>query len=711
MQRAQLASRVLSSLFVLGLLGCDVIDAPTDPVTGAPMLWPEGQQGGVNVTSAALSASGSCAEVEDQLRQMVIREMVSTLQASFASSLASREHCRPSWLFAGGEVAMEAMPAPKTSGDSSASSTPAHSGTNNQVAGVDEADLVKTDGNFLYHVGRGALRVFRSWPAAQTQLIARVELEGSPKKLFVHGDRALVYASLDGGASSSKNPYDRYGGDCSYGYDCVPMGDGYATRISVFDLTNRSAPRLVRELEISSSLLAARRIGRAIHTVVTTSPRRPVYSSYPDGVDVCDMTRVDLYSAFRGLLLENLARLRSAVLSLERPTLRDRVHGASGPSENPSPFGDCRGFLRSSLGDGGQMTSVISIAIDDERPAEAATIVSKPGVVYAAESALYLAEPRIRSNWGWFEALPGESDVTTIHKFALRNASARASYLASGLIKGRVLNQFALDEQKGFLRIATTTGRSGSSMVNTLTVLTERDGALQPVGVADGIGRGEDIRSVRFDGDRGYLVTFKKTDPLFVLDLADPAAPRVLAELKIPGFSTYMHRMDANHLLTIGYDGDDQGTFAWFSGIALQIFDVADPTQPKLKWKHVIGTRGSSSEALTNHLAFTYYAEKNVLALPITTCEGGHGGSYGETMTFSGLQVFDVTTAKGFALSGKIPFPPGPNASCSSWWTDSSSVVQRSLVIEDVVFALSDDRLKADALGSLGAGLVDLPLD
>ena len=132
----------------------------------------------------------------------------------------------------------------------------------------------------------------------------------------------------------------------------------------------------------------------------------------------------------------------------------------------------------------------------------------------------------------------------------------------------------------------------------------------------------------------------------------------MLAELKIPGFSTYMHMMDDEHLLTIGYDADDQGSFAWFTGVMLQIFDVSDPKNPRLTHKDVIGTRGSSSEALTNHLAFNYFAPKDLLALPMTICEGSSGGgSYGTTMTFSGLMVFDVTAASGFSLRGKVRAP------------------------------------------------------
>jgi hypothetical protein len=345
---------------------------------------------------------------------------------------------------------------------------------------------------------------------------------------------------------------------------------------------------------------------------------------------------------------------------------------------------------------------VVSLRIDAEQPATAATILSRPGVVYASLEALYLAVPRHRdTRWGWFQGV-ADRDVTVLHKFHLDGELAAPAYLASGLAKGRILNQFALDEHLGHLRVASTT--RGSGLTNALTVLAQQGAKLEVVGLLDGLAPGEDIRSVRFDGERGYVVTFKQIDPLFVLDLARPDAPRVLGELKIPGFSTYMHKMDDQHLLTVGYDADDQGIFAWFTGVMLQIFDVSEPTNPQLKFKHVIDTRGSSSEALTNHLAFTYYAPKQVLALPMTICEdpyGRGGGTYGDEMTFSGLMVFDVTADSGFAERGRVSFPPDPYANCYNWWTDASSTVRRSLVIGDFVYSLSDTLLKVNDLAGL----------
>jgi uncharacterized secreted protein with C-terminal beta-propeller domain len=300
-----------------------------------------------------------------------------------------------------------------------------------------------------------------------------------------------------------------------------------------------------------------------------------------------------------------------------------------------------------------------------------------------------------------------------VHKFAIDGGPALAEYRGSGAVKGRVLNQFALDERDGDLRIATTHGYAGDPATHsTLTVLRESKGALAAIGQIDDIAPGEDIRSVRFDGDHGFMVTFKKTDPLFAFDLSVPEDPRVEGELKIPGFSTYMHLMDESHLLTIGYDADDQGDFAWFTGVLLQVFDVSDMAKPVLAHREVIGARGSSSDALTNHLAFNYFPARAALALPMTVCDGSTGaGDYGDDMTFSGLMVYRVTPEDGFSLTGQVTHPPGDDIGCDNWWTDARSQVERSVFMDDYVFSISHSRVKVNDTRALTEDLVDISLE
>ena len=204
-------------------------------------------------------------------------------------------------------------------------------------------------------------------------------------------------------------------------------------------------------------------------------------------------------------------------------------------------------------------------------------------------------------------------------------------------------------------------------------------------------------------------MTFKKTDPLFVLDLYHPGRPAVLGELKIPGFSTYIHRIDPDHLLSIGFDADDHGNFAYFDGVILQLFDVKKPTEPKLIHKEKIGTRGSSSEAATNHLAFNYFAEKGLLAIPMTICEGGGDGRNGTALAFSGLLVYSVSVDKGFSKLGGVDHGTR-GADCNTWWSNAKSAVLRSIFLDDLVYSLASDRMKVQRLSAFGTDVADFPL-
>ncbi len=183
-----------------------------------------------------------------------------------------------------------------------------------------------------------------------------------------------------------------------------------------------------------------------------------------------------------------------------------------------------------------------------------------------------------------------------------------------------------------------------------------------------------------------------------MLDLHHPAGPKVLGELKIPGFSTYLHRIDATHLLSIGYDADDHGSFAFFDGLTLQLFDVTRPTEPVLLHREKIGTRGSSSEAIADHLAFNYFGEKKLLAIPMTICEGGGDGTFGDRLTFSGLLVYEVSLDKGFVRLGGVEHGK-EGASCRAWWSQASSEVKRSIFMDDLVFSIAPNVMKVERMG------------
>jgi hypothetical protein len=663
----------------------------------------------IRQVSAALQPLTSCEDVEKAVRASAYRYMMTRLEERLQWFLENNgQDC-----YGGGTGGMgptvdagAAMPEPNEEGAEETSET------NNQVAGVDEADFVKNDNQYIYLVSGGHLRIIDAWPAEEAAEIAKVPLTGVPLSLFVESDKALVYASDSTGPVSPR---------CTYGYDCDFVGDGTPTRISVYDISDRANPVLERELELSGSYLGARRIGNAVHTILHDGADLfPGLSYSPPGLSACETnTEMAIRAAFDQLRVENTGIILGTPIADKLPRVRDIVHVGEGPGERDDVMSSCTGYYNSPVGDGTGFLTVLSLDMVDARPVGTATVFSRPGATYASGDALYVSVRHDASRAsGWYSEAPGQEQASSVHKFQLTSDPPAAQYRASGLVEGAVLNQFSMDEHNGHFRIATTTGHVPDPTVHSaVTILLEQGGGLVEVGKLDDIAPTEDIRSVRFDGDRGYIVTFKKTDPLFVIELSVPTAPRILGELKIPGYSTYMHRMDANHLLSIGYDADDQGDFAWFTGVQLQIFDVTNPTDPQLKHREVIGTRGSSSEALNNHLGFTYFASRGALALPMTVCEDSSGGgSYGTTMTFSGLMVFNATAEDGFSLRGQIPFPTDggdgyDSLGCSNWWTDARSDVKRSIFMDDYVYAISDKLLKVAHLDDLGTDIASIPVD
>ena len=668
------------------------------------------------------SSCENLAEVRRQLTETKIREMHQAIEASLERWRNSQPWCRararelaerarhPGLMYprsatksaAGGydyEMASEpesvpaAAPASGAKPESRAKGVRSASGTNNQVAGVDEADIVKHDRTHVFFAVNGALRIASIDPP---KLVSETRLSGQVKDMFVEGNRAVVYTSLGG-----------HGGErCTYGYDCQFAGDGSTTTINVYDVTQRESPKLVRQIGLSGSLMAARRIGKTIHTVVADGEASlPYYSSWPSDLQTCEVKAAKVKQSLAKLEADNERAMRNADPLAGLPMLTER-----GESRKL-----CENLARTSLADGKGFTTVVSFDMTEDVVAPTtATVQSRPGAIFASENALYLAVTHQHNskNDGWYGFYSQHNEVSDIHKFRLGARPGLTRYSGSGVVPGHVLNQFAMDEWYGLLRVATTRGRVPDPKVESqVSILAESSsGNLIRTGAIEHLAPGEDIRSVRFDNDRGYVVTFKKTDPLFVLDLRRPDRPSVLGELKIPGFSTYIHRIDANHLLSIGLDANDHGDFAFFDGVILQLFDVTNPTDPQLIHKEKIGTRGSSSEAITNHLAFNYFRERGLLAIPMTICEGGGDGSNGNNLTFAGLLVYHVSVRDGFRRLGGVNHATA-RSNCSTWWSNATSAVKRSLFLDDWVWSIALDRAVVQKLSRLGEDEADLRLD
>jgi hypothetical protein len=594
---------------------------------------------------------------------------------------------------AGGTVA-GASAAPEAEGASQ------YSTTNTQVAGVDEADFVKNDAQYVYVLSADGLHVIDAWPAKDTHEVTRLALPGLGTRLFLYDSRLVVFVrpGMNGGVPSAAQ-------QCTYAYDCKFGAEPGRTTAIVYDVSNPSAPAELTRYELSGGYVASRRVGSSVYTVVYDRPDAPqppialeLASSDPAAFD-------DSYDALS-------SQLEVAVDALDDATFLPWVQQARNGNAS-AKINACDEALVAEAASGASFTSLVTFDLSTLGAPHRSMIASKPGFIYASGSALYMASEGADGSDGYYYNGQAANEVGAIHKFALEQDGT--SYVGSATVRGHLLNQFAMDEEADVLRVATTSGKvPDPNVASNLTTFSEVSGTFAKLGELTGLAPTEDIRSVRFDGTRGFVVTFKKTDPLYVLDLSTPARPAVLGELKIPGFSTYMHPLDHDHLLALGFEADDQGSFAYFNGIQIQIFDIAQLSDPKLLHKTVIGTRGSASDALTNHLAFNYFAAKALLALPMTICDGGGQGQFGDKLSFSGLMLFDVSLTKGVTERGRMPFVDQAESasvpSCSSWWTSTQSVVKRSIIMDDFAVGISDTLYKVADIADLSKPLASLSL-
>jgi uncharacterized secreted protein with C-terminal beta-propeller domain len=303
------------------------------------------------------------------------------------------------------------------------------------------------------------------------------------------------------------------------------------------------------------------------------------------------------------------------------------------------------------------------------------------------------------------------TEKTIIHRISIENGDI--GYETMGEATGRVLNRFSMSEYQEHFRIATTKGNvwsSGQGTAENQVYVLDMD--LNLVGSVTDIAPGERIYSARFMGKRAYLVTFKKVDPFFVIDLQDPEDPLILGELKIPGYSNYLHPYDENTVIGIGKETveAETGNFAWYQGVKLSLFDVSDVENPREISKYIIGDRGTNSLALNDPHAFLFSRQKNTLAIPIQLAKinrtmypnGAPANTQGEYV-WNGAYVFHISAEKGFILKGKITHCNGSEdySGYRYWYGYNDKTIKRSFYIEDVLYTYSSTMLKMNNIKDL----------
>lgn len=556
-----------------------------------------------------------------------------------------------------------------------------YSTTNIQVAGVDEADIVKNDGEFIYASSVNRVSIVKAYPASEAQLLYTLSFQGAVQGLYIAGTRLVVlwenYTTIPcqlcpvtGVASGAMRP--------------IYVGSSLRTTLQVYDVSDRANPVLKQTVSTEGYYLGSRLIGDYVYLISS----HYVWN-------------------YRGDVVLPQLTVDGANVTISAEEIYY------------SPQQDFSYVYT--------MIIAMNVQEDSANPTIRAYLLGGSGTLYVSTENLYLTVPSYRYD------VEVENMRTIIHRIHLDGN--HIDYMATGAVPGYLQSQYSLDEYNNFLRVATTVppqiqflrAVSSGPLVPPVPITTTTNTNstnnvyilgldMQRVSALEGLAPGERIYATRFLGNRAYLDTFKNIDPLFALDVSDPYSPRVLGQLEIPGYTNYLHPYDETHLIGIGKDTSDSGYdgFAWYQGLRIALFDVSDVSNPKLISNFTIGDRGTDSPVLHDARAFLFDPQRNLLVLPLhlalvnTTQYGGNPPpyAYGQ-FVWQGVYIFKITPSQGIVFQGRISHVD--SSSQTNIW-DSPSFINRALYIEDVLYTVSNNMIQMHDMNTLGLlGTVALP--
>ena len=611
-----------------------------------------------------------------------------------------------------------------------------YSTTNVQIGGVDEGDIVKNDGKYIYTISGNDVVIVDAFPAENSSVLSRIKLDSNPTGIYINDDKILVYGQ-------------NYSYNIKEYKDIIPKNrfQNYSY-VKIYDISDRSDPVETKSYDFEGNLSDSRMIGDYIYFVTSNSSYLynkdyPVPLVIEDGKLLSSDPRnancncPDVYYFDMNYYSYNFTTVSAINMNNLSENIKSEVYMLDGYQNNLFVSLENLYITYNKRVSEEELTADIVLEIikekvfpqltqkdkelikkiensdDDilspmEKYEKIIMIMVKYEDLFNGDESRELEEEMKKRVKERYEDISKELEKTVIHKIGINKGNLK--YKTSGEVTGVVLNQFSMDESDGYFRIATTKNRSWSSFMDNdqrqsysnLYVLNEN---MKVVGKVEELAKGERIYSVRFMQNRAYLVTFKRVDPLFVIGLDDPTKPVVLGELKVPGYSSYLHPYDETTLIGLGKETDDNGRVT--GGIKLSLFDVSDVSNPKEIDKFVLGDRNSNSIAINEHKAFLFSKDKNLLVIPVTmqedVVEVQKSVIFEEDMIimppvrkyFNGAAIFNINK-KGFELKGKIDHSNDDNKS----WNRNSNV-QRSLYIDNVLYTLSNKYLKANGLNDL----------
>lgn len=535
----------------------------------------------------------------------------------------------------------------------SESASKEYSETNTQVQGVDEADIVKTNGDYIYYLSNNTLRIVNC-KDEELKLEKEIDIKSEnsiwPRatELYLSDDYIIVI-----GVSNIAEPVVLENSLAKSFGIYRNMYDKVSTKIMIYDINSYD---LVREIETEGDYRSSRKVGDDIYIISNK------YIYLYNEID-----QNDIVPLYKDSCINNGEVQEVDVASIKCfPKFYDED--------------ECSYMI------------ITSFNLNEiSKKANVETFIGTGDEIYCSTENLYVTKPSY-SNWWSYN---NENAKTKIRKFAIYNGQIK--YVAEGEVPGTLLNQFSMDEYEENFRITTTNGNTwDDTSENNLYVLDEE---LNIIGKLEGLAKGEKIYSTRFMGDKCYVVTYKTVDPLFVIDLSMPTNPKVLGELKIPGYSSYLHPFGDNYLIGFGedsiektyrnYDGTESVT-AYSTGLKLAIFDVSDYNNPKEVDSVKIGGRGSYSELLYNHKSLLFKQSEGLFAFPVRLYEENAGTyengvpRYGK-LDFVGAVVFNIDVENGITLLGKVSNENAKN---------NYENIERLIYVGDKLYTISSNMIK-----------------